>query len=66
MYIKLCISSTHNLSPSVLEGFIENSLLILVQDDQIWNIINVDYAPPIPNSDLPNIVAEVEVVATEE
>ena len=64
MYIKLCISSTQNLSPSVLERFIGNSLLILVQAALLWNIINVDYAPPIPNSDLQNIFAEVEVVAT--
>ena len=66
MYIKLCISSTQNLSPSVLERFIGNSLLNRVQDNQIWKIINVAYSPPIPNPDLSNIVAEVEVVATEE
>ena len=66
IYIKFCIPSTRNLSPSVLERFIEISLLNRVKDDQIWNIFNVAYAPPIPNSDLPNIVSEVEVVVTEE
>ena len=66
MYIKVCIASTHNLSPSVLERLIENSLLNRVQDDQIRKIINIAYPPPIPNYDLPNLAAEMEVVVTEE